>query len=140
PVTSNGTTLYGGVAANGVLVAGTTDNVYSDILVAIPAAKSASAATLTGQYRVAGLEFLNGDFLATRDVFFPMTADGKGALGDVAVAGTALTGTRHVASTQTSPGATYTMTANGTGTLVLPAPSGTAAGATLLSGSKVLFI
>ncbi len=140
PVTSNGTSLYGGVAANGVLVAGTTDNVYSDMLVAIPAAKSASAATLTGQYRVAGLEFLNGDFQATRDVFFPITADGKGGLGDVAVAGTALTGTRHVASTQTSPGATYTMTANGTGTLVFPAPSGTSAGATLLSGSKVLFV
>src|SRR5581483_7667135 len=88
PVTSNGTTLYGGVAANGVLVAGTTDNVYSDILVAIPAAKSASAATLTGQYRVAGLEFLNGDSLATRDVFFPMRADGH-------VAGRALAVRRH---------------------------------------------
>ena len=81
PVASNFTYLYGGVGANGVIVASSTDTYYCDIFVAIPAATTASAATLTGTYRVASMEFLNGDFLSTRDSFFSMTANGAGGLG-----------------------------------------------------------
>ncbi len=139
PVASNGTTLYGGLGANGVLLASSTDTFYCDLFLAIPAATSASAATLTGTYRVASMEFLNGDFTASRDTFFSMSADGKGGLGDVTVKGTSQ-GLKNVATTQTSPAATYTVTANGTGTLVLPAPAGTTAANALLSGTKVLYV
>ena len=88
-VPSNGTFLYGAMGANGVIVASSTDTVYCDIFVAIPVAKTASAATLSGTYRVASMEFLNGDFLSTRDAFFSMTPDGKGGLGDLTIKGTA---------------------------------------------------
>jgi len=139
PVSANGTFLYGGVGANGVIVASSTDTVYCDIFIAIPVATTASAATLSGTYRVASMEFLNGDFLSTRDSFFSMTPDGKGALGDLTIKGTAQN-LKNVATTQTSPGATYTLTANGSGTMVIPAPTGVTAANTLLSGSKVLYV
>jgi uncharacterized protein (TIGR03437 family) len=139
PVASNFTYLYGGVGANGVIVASSTDTFYCDLFIAIPAATAASAATLSGTYRVASMEFLNGDFLSTRDAFLSMTADGKGGLGDLSVKGTAQN-LRDAATTQTNPGATYTLTANGSGTLVIPAPTGVSAANTLLSGNKVLYV
>src|SRR4051812_4392460 len=54
-------TLYGGLGANGVIIATGTDTYYCDLFVAVPAATSASAATLNGTYRVAHMEFLGGD-------------------------------------------------------------------------------
>src|SRR5437763_2584472 len=139
PAPSNFTFLYGAMGANGVIVASSTDTFYCDLFVAIPVATTASAATLSGTYRVASMEFLNGDFLSTRDSFFSMTPDGKGGLGDLSIKGTAQN-LKNVATTQTSPGATYTVTANGSGTLVLPAPTGVTAANTLLSGTKVLYV
>jgi uncharacterized protein (TIGR03437 family) len=132
------TVLYGGLG-NGILVASSTDTSYCDVFVAIQAASGASNSTLSGTYQMASLEFLNADFTQTRDTFFSAAADGKGGLGNVTIKGTAqnLNGT---ATTQTSSGATYTVTANGTGTMNLPAPSGVAAGSVLLSGNKVLYV
>src|SRR5690349_11867177 len=117
--------LFGGVG-NGAITASSTDTSYTDIFVAIPVSTAASNATLSGNYFVASLEFLNGDFSQTRDTFFSMTANGSGSLGNVTVKGTAQN-LRSAATTQTSTGATYTVNANGTGTLNLPAPGGVTA-------------
>jgi uncharacterized protein (TIGR03437 family) len=136
---TGGATLYGGVSSTGIVIASSTEDLYCDLFIAVPAATSASAATLSGNYKVASLEFLNGDFSSSRDALFSMTADGKGGLGNVTIAGTAQ-GLANKATTQTSNGVTYTLTANGTGQLTLPAPSGVAAGSTLLSGQKNLFV
>jgi uncharacterized protein (TIGR03437 family) len=139
PTTANGTTLYGGVGS-GIVIASSTDTLYSDLFVAIPAAATASTTTLNGTYRVAHLEFLAGDVGAgTRNSFFTMTSNGSGSLGNVTVNGTSQS-QRGAAQTQTSTGATYTMTANGSGTLVFPAPAGVTAANTLLSGTKVLYV
>jgi len=129
--------LYGGLGA-GIVTASSTEDIFCDLFIAIPASTANSAASLNGTYQVASLEFLNGDFAQTRDTFFTMAADGKGGLGNVTVKGTAqsFNGT---AQAQTSSGATYTVTADGSGTLVLPAPSGIAAGSVLLSGNKILW-
>jgi uncharacterized protein (TIGR03437 family) len=139
PITANGTTLYGGVGSTGVVFASSTDTFFCDFFVAIPAATNATNATLKGSYRVASLEFLNGNFNASRDTFFNLTADGSGSLGNVSVVGTAqsLNGT---ATTQTSAGATYSVSGSGSGTMTLPAPNGVTAANTLLSGSKVLAV
>src|SRR5579885_2668147 len=101
------TVLYGGLG-NGYLTASSTDTTYCDILVAIKAGSGVSNATLNGTYRVASLEFLNGDLTQTRDTFFSITADGNGNLGTVTIAGTAqnLNGAD---TTQTSNGATYSL-------------------------------
>ena len=136
---TGGTIFYGGVGANGVVFASSTESFYVDTLVAVPQATSASNATLSGNYNMVSLEFLGGSLNATRDTFSAITADGKGSLGNVSINGTAqsLNGT---ATTQTSSGATYSVTANGTGTLTLPAPGGVATGNVLISGSKVLAV
>ena len=137
---SAATVLYGGIGANGVAVASSTDTGFCDLIVAIPVATSASAATLSGNYWVAHMEYLGGDTSQTRDTFFSMTASGSGNLGNVTIKGTAQN-LNSAATTQTSTGATYTVpSANGTGTMVFPAASGVAAGNMLLSGNKVLYV
>jgi uncharacterized protein (TIGR03437 family) len=132
------TTLYGGLSS-GAVIASSTDSFYCDLFVAFPVATAASLATLSGNYQVASMEFLNGDFTQTRDTFFQLAPNGQGSLGNVTIKGTAIN-LRHAATTQTSTGATYTLAANGKGTLVLPAPSGLAAANTLISGTKTLYV
>jgi uncharacterized protein (TIGR03437 family) len=130
--------LFGGIG-NGAIVASSTDTPFSDIFVAIPVSTTASNATLSGNYHVASLEFFNGDFSQTRDTFFSLAPDGAGGLGNVTIKGTSQA-LRSAPTTQTSTGATYTVSANGSGTLNLPAPSGVSAANTLLSGNKVLYV
>jgi uncharacterized protein (TIGR03437 family) len=133
-------TLYGGIGGNGVVIASATDTYWCDLFVAVPVATTASASTLNGTYRVAHMEFLGGDTQAgTRNAFFTVAPNGQGSLGNVSVAGTAQA-LKSVATTQSITGATYTMTANGSGTLVYPAPSGVTAANTLLSGNKILYV
>jgi uncharacterized protein (TIGR03437 family) len=132
--------LYGGLGSNGVIFASSTESYYVDMFVAIPQSSGASNATLSGTYNVASMEFLAGSLNATRDTMSSFTADGKGTFGSsVTIQGTSqsLNGT---ASTQTSSGATYSINANGTGTLTLPAPTGVSTGNVLLSGTKVLAV
>jgi uncharacterized protein (TIGR03437 family) len=131
--------LNGGVGANGVVFGSSTESYFVDTFIGIPQATSASNTTLSGTYNMVSLEFLGGSLNATRDTFSSITADGKGSFGNVTINGTAqsLNGT---AATQTSSGATYSVTANGTGTMTLPAPSSVSAGNVLLSGTKVLAV
>ena len=132
------TTLYGGVT-NGAIIASSTDTFYCDQFVAFPVSTGASLSTLNGTYQVASMEFLNGDFTQTRGTFFQLAPNGQGSLGNVTIKGTAIN-LQNAATTQTSTGATYTLAANGSGTLVLPAPSGQSAANTLLSGTKTLYV
>ena len=129
--------IFGGLGI-GVITGSSTEGTFLDLFVAVPAATAASNATLNGTYNVASMEFLNGSLTATRNTFFALAADGNGGMGSVTVKGTAQS-LGDAASVQTSAGATYTVSANGTGTLNLPAPSGVAAGNVLLSGNKVLY-
>ncbi|MDE3167800.1 MAG: hypothetical protein KGN36_18510 [Acidobacteriota bacterium] len=138
PSKSNAGPIYGGLGA-GIVNGSSTEGTFLDLFVAIPASTGASNATLSGTYNVASLEFLNGDVKQTRDTFFPFTADGKGGLGNVTINGTAQS-LKDAATVQTSSGAAYTVNANGSGTMTLPAPSGVAAANVLLSGSKVLYV
>ena len=129
--------IYGGLG-NGIITGSSTEGGFLDTFVAVPAATAGSNSTLNGTYNVASLEFLNGSFTQTRQTFFSLNADGAGSLGSVTIKGTAQS-LADAATVQTSAGATYTVTANGTGTMNLPAPSGVAAGNVLLSGNKILY-
>jgi hypothetical protein len=141
PFSQNAANLYGGVGVNGIAVGSSTDSSpqYEDLFVAIPQSANASAATLSGTYRVAGLEFAGGSLTAMRNVFFNITADGNGNLGNVTLGGTS-EALNNVATTQTSPGATYTMTGPGDGTITFPAPSGVSTANQLISGGKDLYV
>lgn len=132
-------TIFGGVSKSNIVVGSSTEDLYNDLFIAIPVGTASSAATLSGSYRMAAMEFPNGDFTASRNSMSNLTADGKGGFGNVTIAGTAQN-LGNTATNQTSNGATYTLTANGTGTLVFPPPSGVAAAQQLLSGTKNLFV
>lgn len=141
PFSQNAANLYGGVGINGIAVGSSTDSnpQYEDLFVAIPQSTNASPATLSGTYRVGGLEFAGGSLTAMRNVFFNITADGNGNLGNVSLAGSSMA-LNNAATTQTSPGATYTMTGPGDGTITFPAPSGVSAANQLISGGKNLYV
>jgi uncharacterized protein (TIGR03437 family) len=131
--------VFGGVGAGGVIIGSSSDYPVLDLFVAIPQATNASTTTLNGSYYVAGMEFASGSLSGMRNVFFNMNANGSGSLGNVAVNGfsQALSDKN---TSQTLPGATYTLSGNGSGTLVLPAPSGVTAANQLLSGTKTLYV
>lgn len=135
---STNTVLYGGVG-QGVVVASSTESNNLDTFVAFPAATSASNATLSGAYQVGSIEFVGGNINAVSSTFFSMTADGKGNLGNVSIVGTSPQ-LNNATTTQTSPGATYSITANGSGTMTFPAPSGVSSANSLLSGAKNLYV
>ena len=130
--------MQGGLGA-GLLIAGSRDSIYDDLLVAIPVSTTASNATLTGTYRVSTLDFMNGDILLTRSTFSSMAADGKGSWGDVTIRGIAMNLPGDAATIQTSRGATYSLSANGSGTMNLPPDAGWSADKQLLSGNKTLY-
>jgi len=144
PFAQNAVNLYGGVGVNGIAVGSSTDSgdlgpQYEDLFVAIPQSSTSAASTLNGTYRVAGLEFAGGSLSGMRNPFFDITADGNGNLGNVTLGGTSMA-LNNAPTTQTSPGATYAMTATGSGTMTFPAPSGVAAANQLISGAKNLYI
>jgi uncharacterized protein (TIGR03437 family) len=128
---------YGTLAAVGpsAFVASATENGNGDILVAIPAGSSASAASLKGNYTAGYVAFPNADVTQVREASFNFAADGAGNLSSVTVNGTALSlgGT---AAAQTIPGATYTLAGTGSGALNL----GTASSAQVLSGSLTFYL
>jgi uncharacterized protein (TIGR03437 family) len=141
PFTQNAANVYGGVGVNGIAVGSSTDSnpQYEDLFVAIPQSTNAAASTLNGTYRVAGLEFAGGSLSGMRNPFFNITADGSGNLGNVTLGGTSMA-LKDAPATQTSPGATYTMTATGSGTMTFPAPSGVATANQLIAGAKNLYV
>ena len=135
----SGIFVFGGVGVGKVIVGSSTDSAFIDLFVAFPASTAASNATPSGTYNAASMEFLNGDINSSRDTFFPITPDGQGSLGSVSVKGTAVN-LQNAATTQTSVGASYTVNADGSGTITFPAPAGVAANSVLLSGSKTLYV
>src|SRR5215469_10510614 len=106
--TTGNCVLFGGVGVGGVMTASSTDFPCVDLFVAIPQGSGLSAATLTGNYAVGGMEFAGGSLSATRNVSFNMAADGKGGLGSLSLTGSAQA-LQDKATTQAIAGATYTM-------------------------------
>src|SRR5271165_2193818 len=83
---------YGGLSGIGptAFVASATEGTSGDILVAIPAGSSVSAASLNGNYTAGYINFPNAGVTQVREASFNFAANGAGALSGVAVSGTAL--------------------------------------------------
>ena len=128
---------YGGLSGVGptAFVASATEGTSGDLIVAISAGTSASAASLSGNYTAGYVSFPGANVAQVRQASFGFTANGAGGLGNVAVSGTALNlgGT---AVSQTVSGATYTLTGEGTGALNL----GAASSSQVLSGSLNFYL
>jgi uncharacterized protein (TIGR03437 family) len=92
---------------------------------------------LNGPYWIGSLEFVNGSFALKRQTFFQATANGNGGFtGSVNVLGEAAN-LQDKQITQTVSGATYTVNADGSGTLTLPFP-GSDPSAQLLGGTRAI--
>ncbi len=129
------------MGSNGVIWASSTESIYVDMFIGIPQASGASNATLSGTYNLASMTLAglaSAGFSNTNDAFFQVNAS-NGSLGNVTMQGYTLQ-TGSAQQTQTSPGATYSINSNGTGTLTLPAPTGVTAANALLSGAQVLAV
>jgi len=115
----------------------TSANSFS-IFVAIPAPSSATnLATLNGAYWIASLEFLNGNPALARETLFQAIANSTGGLGSPTALGEAIN-LGNVQLSQTIALATYSMNADGTGSLTLPPPSSDPT-QVLIGGSKPIY-
>jgi uncharacterized protein (TIGR03437 family) len=136
----SGATINARLGTNALIGSNTeAGNSVFSIFVAVPAPASAiSANALNGTYWIASLEFLNGSLALKRETFFPATANGSGGFGPISVLGEATNlGDRQI--TQAVSGATYTVNANGSGSITLPFP-GSDPSAQLLGGTKTIYI
>jgi uncharacterized protein (TIGR03437 family) len=137
----SGATVNARMGTNAI-VGSTTDtgtNTY-DLLIAIPApAGGASNGSLNGTYFVSSLDFLGATSGRVRNAFFKVTSNGSGSFGDVSVAGQgANLGPQTV--TQLVSGATYNLTADGSGSATFPIPSSGTQNGQLVGGRKVLYV
>lgn len=111
-----------------------------DLFIAIPApAQPVSAATLTGPYWISSLEFPNGGVANIRDTNFKVTANGSGSFAENMVTGQAANLNPHL-QTQTVGPLTYTVAADGTGTLTFPLAATLDATTQLIAGVKNVYV
>ena len=121
-------------ATEAVIGAGTesTDNTY-DLFVAIPA--PSSGAVFAGPYNCMSLDFRAGAYSLLRSTQFPINQSSPGILQPFSVYGHAVA-VSPAPLTQSVTGATYTMGADGAGTL----NAGADDNAQLFSGSRAVYL
>jgi uncharacterized protein (TIGR03437 family) len=128
---------YGGVSAAGpsAFVASATESSNVTSLIAIPAATGATNGSLNGTYMAGSIDFPGANLASVRQAMLTLTADGAGNFGTVPVSGVGanLGGTT---LSQTIPGATYSLSGEGSGTINL----GAASNSQLVSGVKTFYI
>jgi uncharacterized protein (TIGR03437 family) len=111
-----------------------------DLFLAIPApVQPTSNATLNGAYWISSLEFPNGGVTNIRDTNFKITATGLGSFAESTVTGQAAN-LGNALQNQTIGPITYTLAADGTGTITFAAASGRSATTQLIVGSKNVYV
>jgi uncharacterized protein (TIGR03437 family) len=110
-----------------------------DIFIAIPAPGSASNATILGSYWVSSLEFPGGGLANIRNTNFELTSTGAGTFVENTVTGQARN-LDNILTSQTVGPLTYTVAADGTGTMTFPLASGLDVDTQLISGIENIFV
>jgi uncharacterized protein (TIGR03437 family) len=109
-----------------------------DLFIAI-AAPAQAPATVAGPYWISTLEFPNGGTANIRESNFKLTANGAGSFSESSVTGQARNlGNRLI--TQTVSPLTYSVSADGTGTVNFPASAGLDATTQLVAGTKTIYV
>ena len=138
---TDGAVVRGGLG-QGAVVGSTqeTPGVY-DFLIAVPAAPSGSVTngTINGTYWASTLEFPGGAAANVRNGSFQLKPNGAGSFGDISVSGKAAN-LQNKITTQTVAAASYSLTADGSGTANFPLASTSTALAQLLSGGRQIFV
>ena len=128
-----------GAFTQSVFAGSSTEGQLNDLIIAIPAGVGASNAALQGSYRVGAIEFPQGNVAMVRDSYFTLNADGGGKMANITVNGSAANlGSTN--QTQTISGATYSITANSSGTASFPAATSGGTPNQLFTGSKTLYV
>jgi uncharacterized protein (TIGR03437 family) len=119
------------------IVASATEGPQKNIFAAIPAGSSITTATLQATYKVAFIDFLEGNASLVRDGYFTLTTAGDGNFGNVIVTG-AMANLGNMNTTQTLANVTYNITnTEGSGTITFPPLPSLS---TLVTGQKDFFI
>jgi hypothetical protein len=115
---------YGGVGAVGpaAFVASATEGPNYDFFVGIPVSANTTNASLSGSYTAAYLGLPKADFNSVRQCGLTLNADGKGNFAATSVSGSAVN-LGDTLLTQALSGLTYSLGANGTGTVDFGAAS-----------------
>lgn len=108
-----------------------------DLLAGVESATAATAASLNGVWRAAGIEFPGGNAGRARATFFSMTV-AAGTLAEIAVSGQAANLGRRPVTQPTQ--ATYTIAADGSGRVEFALPGGAVALNRLVSGAKTIYL
>jgi uncharacterized protein (TIGR03437 family) len=106
-----------------------------DLFLAIPVATGGSNATLSGAYWISSLEFPNGGTANIRNTNFKLTANGSGGFAESSVTGQAAN-LQNKLQTQTVGPNSYSVAADGTGTLTFPTTAGLDSTTQLIAGVK----
>ena len=131
--------IYGGVGPTGIFIGSSTEGVYNDEFIAIPAAAATPTnATLSSTYSVGVLDFPGAKETSVKNALFKIAPDGKGGLGSLSLVGQIATQTAAV--TQTASGSTYAVQSDGSFTLTVPTPSGVTSANALFSGTKTMYL
>ena len=107
-----------------------------DLFVAIPAPATGKTATFSGSFWAVDLEFPGGTTANARNAIFNLSTAAGGTLANFNATGHAANINNGVPATQAVSGGTYTINADGTGTLNF----GTGGSSTLLSGARNLYV
>jgi uncharacterized protein (TIGR03437 family) len=109
------------------------DNTF-DLFAAIPAPPTGTTAALSGSYWTATLEYPGGALANVRSAIFNLATGASDSFAAITVNGHAASVSNSAPQTQQIAGATYTLAADGTGSMNLGSSS------TLVSGSKTLYV
>jgi uncharacterized protein (TIGR03437 family) len=131
---SAGDYIYGGVGPSAI-TGSSTESGFFDFMVAVPVGSSVTNASLTGTYRMVGMDYHNGNVNEVSNYTFLIKPDGQGNLNVASLSGHAATVSNNLFS-QSISGATYSLSGV-TGTLTFPAQS---SGTSLISGTKQFFL
>lgn len=136
----NRQTLYGAIGQHAVVASMTeSEPQLHDVFIAIPAGSAVTNAALQGRYLGGTIDVLGAQTGSLRVAQVVFDANGQGGLTNVSATGQA----RNLGASSLSQdiqGATYNLSANGSGTMNYPIPGGTgAANQRLLGGDKVVY-
>jgi len=110
-----------------------------DIFIAIPAPVGASNVTLLGSYWVSSLEFPGGSLTNIRNTNFELTSTGAGSIVENTVTGQAAN-LNNILMNQTVGPITYSISADGSGTMTFPMAAGLNTDTQLISGVENIFM
>ena len=110
-----------------------------DLFIAIPAPTGASNVILLGSYWVSSLEFPGGGLTNIRNTNFELTSTGAGSFVETSVTGQAAN-LNNILMNQTVGPITYSITADGSGTMTFPLAAGLTTNTQLISGVENIFV